>query len=185
MPNIRGSISVSQPITKQLYLHRTTLNVGSYTTTSGHQASSRLTCWVPQPTDVTAHIPGVFIRLQNAFGSSYTRMDIQDLTRIITWLSSQSVDISEAFSKAQQWYNHLQDVHKTALQLTSSNTKLIIAEEVSSESPECDAEVKPLETSVAPSDVSKVSIRKPKKPRRKKSPVVDSTTGEIVADIAQ
>jgi len=109
--------SVQIPTTK---LAKCSLKVGIYGTKDGRVLSSTITLWVPVPTDLR-HQPGIFLRLHNAAGSSYTRITPDDLSSISTFLDSFRNTIESSYYQAVAYHDALKEHHRKAFESIDSS----------------------------------------------------------------
>jgi len=111
MQKFHGRITAYTP-TKVPKLWEVSHDTGSYTGRDGHPYASKLTLWVPLPRN-GEHLPGVFLRLSNPSGSSYTRMDRTELAELYTFFRSSFPDAQTAFEEASRLLSLYKEAEKT------------------------------------------------------------------------
>lgn len=111
--NFRGTINTT-PIKRVPKLWQADHLLGAYH--SGDKTySSKLTLWVPTPR-TGEHLPGVFLRLANPVGTSYTRLTPSEFSDLYTFLRSSLSDAEEALHQAKNLIEIYRSAERTLLE---------------------------------------------------------------------
>lgn len=90
------------------------IDIGEYTS-GDKQHASKFTLWVPTPRQGT-HVPGIFMRLSNPVGTSYSRMSSEEFADLYTFIRTTYSDATAAIKQAQD-YAHIYSAAERALAL--------------------------------------------------------------------
>ncbi len=119
MQKFHGRITAYTP-TKVPKLWETNHDTGKYFGRDGHEYSSKLSLWVPVPRN-GEHLAGVFLRLSNPSGSSYTRMDRTELAELYTFFRSSFPDAQKALNKAESLLALYKEAEKSLIINSTTN----------------------------------------------------------------
>lgn len=100
MQKFHGTITNQNPIAKVPKIWEEHILTGEYDGKDGHKYSTKISLWVPHPRQGN-HKPGIFLRIANPNGFSYTRLTGDEFADLYTFFRTNFSAATEAYAEAE------------------------------------------------------------------------------------